>query len=310
MDTIPAQPVQEIPVQQTPIVSPPPQKTNFRKFFNLSSWIILFALLPLTVLIFLSQNTIPGDLFYPVKRSLENVILAAASVNPATKAAFRTDLTETRFKEAQSLVVSKSNASGLTTFIDEVQTAQLEVTNLTNNTEKQKAEEKLLVKIDQYQNSLSTLEVKTQQNIIAYSPQENVLPTATPPPAVESPTVTSVQVQTTQKIPSPTPTIIPSPTPPVIITSQPSKQPSPTSIPTPTLTQIPTLVPTVAPTIVSQPENTQVTEQKRIVESIKDTKEKLDRIKKELEEKKMRRLEEGGENQKTDRENNVPNRQK
>ncbi len=254
MDTIPAQDIaQQIPVPQ------PPQKNNLRKFFNISSWVILFALLPLTVLIFLSQDSIPGDFFYPVKRGMENVILAAASVNPATRAAFTTDLTAARFKEAQSLVISKSNISGLSTFVDEVQAAQLEVTNLKNDTERKTLEEKLTVKIEEYQNGLSALSAKTEQNIIAYNPQENILPTSTPIP--------------------PTPTMTPSPAP-RIINAQLSPQPS--SAPIPTLT----IAPTIAANIQTTPqESAQVLEQKKIAQTIKETKINLEKIKKDLEEK-------------------------
>lgn len=270
-------PAQQIPTQPSAPIPPTPplnqpQKSNFRKFFNLSSWIILFALAPLTVLIFLSQDSIPGDLFYPVKRNLENVILAAASVSPATRAAFRTDLTEIRFKEAQSLVISKSNASGLSTFIDEVQSTQLEVTNLTSDTERKKAEEKLISKIEEYQNGLSTLQAKTEQNVITYNLAQNITLTSTPIP----------------------PTIAPSPAPKSSINqSQSLPQPSVTSIPTPTAIPLPTtsiptmtIVPTIASNIQTTPqESAEVLEQKKIVQTLKETKEQLHKIRKDLEEK-------------------------
>ncbi|MDO8621361.1 MAG: DUF5667 domain-containing protein [Candidatus Levybacteria bacterium] len=271
MDTFPTQDTaQQVPVQQVSLEpealnissdqqQPPQEKRSLRRFLNISTWIILFAFLPITVLIFLSQDSVPGDLFYPVKRGLENVVLAAASVNPATRVAFRTNLTETRFKEAQSLVLSKSNASGLSTFVDEVQGAQLEVTNLTSDTERKTAEEKLISKIDEYQNGLSTLQAKTEQNVISYQFQETVL-TPTPIP------------------PSPTPTAIPSPTP-RIVSSQSFPQPS--STPIPTITIVPTVVPITQAT---PSESTQVSEQKKIAETIKETKVTLDKIKKDLEE--------------------------
>ncbi|MEK7114811.1 MAG: DUF5667 domain-containing protein [Patescibacteria group bacterium] len=280
METFPAQEIstEPVPVQE-------PSQKSLRKLFNISSWIILFALLPITVLIFLSQDSIPGDLFYPVKRSLENVVLAAVSVNPATRAAFRTDLTETRFKEAQSLVVSKSNATGLFTFIDEVQSTQLEVTSLKNDTEREKLEEKLISKIEEYQTGLSTLQAKTEQNVITYQFQET--PISTPPPAEsnsapagESPTAALNQNQTPQNFLSPTPTFTPSPTP--TVTS------SPSSIQTSSLTSTPnstiTVVPTVVPTQVISPESMQVLEQKKIAQTLKETKEQLGKIKKDLEE--------------------------
>lgn len=286
-------PLEQVPAQPVamPTLSPvqePPQNKSFRKVFNISSWIILFALAPLTVLIFLSQDSIPGDFFYPVKRGMEGVILAAASVNPATRAAFRTDLTQARFKEAQSLVISKSNTSGLSTFIDEVQGTQLEVASLKNDTEREKAEEKLINKLEEYQAGLSTLETKTQQNIIAYQFQETVLPTSTPQPS------SLPQAQSLQGIPSATPTIIPSPILEAI-KNQPKSLPQPTStaIPLPTSAPLPSadaavsLVPTVPPTQVNPlpTANSEVVEQRRIAETIKETKEQLHKIRKDLEEK-------------------------
>ena len=292
MDTVPIPEALLGQVNQTVSVQPSQKKRSLKKFFNISSWVILFALLPVTVLIFLSQDTIPGDFFYPVKRGMENVILAAASVNPATRAAFRTDLTEARFKEAQSLVVSKANASGLTTFVDEVQTAKLEVTDLQSPIERQKAEERLATKIDEYQNGLSTLEAKTEQNIIAYQSQETPTPIA-PTSTLNSPSATPTLILT--------PTLTPTSTPTPAVNPLPSSKPRPsptliaTSIPIPTLT--------LAPTVVPQPENTQLTEQKKIAETIKDTKEKLDKIKKELEEKRKEREERRNEKNQKKNEN-------
>lgn len=289
--TQPVQPAE--PLVQGSIQKSPQQKVNLKKILNLGTWAILFALLPITVLIFLSQDSIPGDYFYPVKRGMENVILAAASINPAARTAFRTDLTEARFKEAQTLVISKANASGLSSFTDDVQAVQLEVTSLTNNTERAKAEDKLLAKIDQYQNSLSTLETKTERNIIAYQFQQT--PTSTPPPAGGLPTSVSNQSQTPQNLLSPTPTSMPLPTltpiPTLIPTSTPTllsssrTQPTPTLILTPTPIPTSTPSPTIAPTVPPQQENTQVAEQKKIAQTLKDTKEKLNKIKKDLEEK-------------------------
>ena len=271
MDSFPAQPT--INPVSSPAQTPPQQKRDLRKFSNLSSWIFLFAFLPITILIFLSQDTVPGDNFYPVKRGLENVILAAASVSPATRTAFKTDLTEARFKEAQSLVISKSNSSGLTTFIDEVQSTQVDVANLKSDTERGKAEEKLLAKIDQYQNSLSNLQTKTEQNLIAYSIQE-----------VPTPTSISTPSPITNKILTPTPTPLP------LSSSQLKSSPTPLPdggfVPTsiPTLTPIPTVAQIIT-TVPAQQDNIQITQREEIVQSLKDTKEKLDRIKKDLEEK-------------------------
>ena len=282
--------MEQIPVQQPTITpnsmqEPPQKKINIRKFFNISSWIILFALLPITVLIFLSQDSIPGDFFYPVKRSMENVILAAASVNPATRAAFRTDLTQARFKEAQSLVVSRSNASGLTTFVDEVRGTQLEVASLKNDAQRVKAEEKLAAKIQEYQNGLSTLETKTQQNIIAYQFQASPIPILIP---------TSITISTTTPVPTSTPVGQASSASSDASAPTPTLIPSPSSITSPlTSTQNPTITvaPTVVPTQVISPESVQVLEQKKIAQTIKETKISLEKIKKDLEENRKEKKE-------------------
>ncbi len=293
MDTISAQ---EIPSQQIPIQPEATfKKGSFRKFFNLSSWIVLFALLPITILIFLSQDSIPGDLFYPVKRGMENVILAAASVNPATRAAFRTDLTEARFKEAQSLVVSKSNAGGLSTFVDEVQSIQLEVVSLKSDTERKKAEEKLLVKIEKYQSGLSTLEAKTEQNIIAYQFQEIPSPTTIPRTSVTNLPSAAPTFALTSTL-TPTTTLMPTSTP----VKQASSASSEASAPT---------VAKTSPTVPPQPENTQVLEQKKIAQTLKETKEQLDKIKKDLEENR-RENKENREKRNENEKNDSSNRQK
>lgn len=312
------------PVQQ-PVIVPNStaqafqKKRDLRKFFNLSSWIFLFTFLPITVLIFLSQDSLPGDNFYPIKRGLENVILAAASVNPATRAAFRTDLTEARFKEAQSLVIAKANAGGLVSFADDVQAVQLEVTSLANDTERAKAEEKLLVKIDQYQNSLSNLQAKTEQNLIAYSHQG--APTSIPPTSAQN-LPSGIPTLTPSPTLIPTTTLMPTPAPvksfdPEFMTEEQASSPSPEAS-APTLTPIPT----AAPSIPIQQENTQVEQQEEIAQTIKETKTSLERIKKDIEEKRGKNKNENiqksagsSENKNQDKNNpdketEIPSRQK
>ncbi len=290
------------------------------KMLNIGLWVVLFFLAPPTALIFLSQNSIPGDTFYPVKRGMENIILAAASVSPATKAAFRTDLTETRFKEAQTLVLSKSNATGLSGFIDGVEAAQIEVLNLKNDTQKAKAQEKLISKINEYQNSLSILQLKTQQNI-PFTPIQTSAPTSnqqlspvpqnqkqqnfpSPSPSssltlISSPAPTVSAVSQTQISPTGKPTFAPSLTPtPLLLTPTPtqtpvfSPSPSSVSVLTPTPTPIPTLMPTLIPTEMTtiapnippaQSERARILEQKKIAQTLRETQSALDKIKKDLE---------------------------
>lgn len=248
---------------------------GLKKILSFFSWLTLFSLLPLTVLILISQNSIPGDLFYPVKRGLENVILAAASVNPATKVAFRTDLTERRFNEAAKMLLAKQDVSGLSDFIQEVETTQQAVDNLSNEADKEQLTEKLVSKIDEYQNKL------TQVQVQVVSPQTQIsLPTITfmPTPTsipTEIPTPTALPIQKVITTIVSAPTLIPTNTP----------TPLPTQTSTPTQIQVSPASNAVSPIPTASP----IPSSANVGIAISDTQKRLDEIKIRLLEKhKMR----------------------
>ncbi|MDP3726845.1 MAG: hypothetical protein Q8Q96_00845 [bacterium] len=240
-----------------------------RKIFNLTSWILLFTLAPFAVLAFLSQNSVPGDLFYPVKRGLEGIVLAAASASPATRVAFRTDLTERRFMEAQKLLLAKADTTALGSFILEVQSTQGEIDALSNVLENQQSSEKLIAKIDDYQVKLTQLQVQTQ---------------STTTPLVPSTKGDAGQPQTVQQQ-------VPSISGGGQAGQSAVQQNQTGSTPLPQSTN-PPQQPTVA--VQNPPSQTAMVspEQQRIVsETIVTTKIELERIKKDLEEKKREREE-------------------
>lgn len=229
-----------------------------RKIFNLTSWILLFTLAPFAVLIFLSQNSVPGDLFYPIKRGLEGIVLAAASASPATRVAFRTDLTERRFKEAERLLLAKADTSALDNFILEVQSTQEEVDALSSTLQKSQATEKLIAKIDDYQTKLAQLEIQTQGSLTPAVNQPPKTPQATvfqqqvlPPSGADQAGQSAVQ--------------------------------QPKVIPLPQSTN-----PPQQPTAAAQNPPAQ---QRNVSEKITTTKIELEKIKKDLEEKKREREE-------------------
>lgn len=229
-----------------------------KKFLDTFAWLALFLLAPFTLLILLSQNTVPGDLFYPVKRGLEGVILAAASASPATRVAFKTDLTERRFKEAEKLLLAKADASTLTSFVTEVQSTQTEIDALSNVLEKQQSSEKLIAKIDDYQVKLTQLQAQTQS-----SPQINQ------PQAVQQPQPTFQQTA-----PPPGGGGQAGQSAPLLQPTNPPQQP-----------EVAVQNPPVQITVAS-PE-----QQRMVSETIVTTKTELERIKKDLEEKKKEREE-------------------
>ena len=153
-----------------------------RKYLDLTTWIILFALLPFTVLIFLSQGSGPGDLFYPIKRGMENIILASASFSPSTKVAFRTDLTERRFKEAERLLLLQGETGSLTEFVGDVQIVQEELLKLSSFKDKKELSDKLIAKIDEYEVKLAQVQTRVEQAPAAAEPTQQIPPQVTPSP--------------------------------------------------------------------------------------------------------------------------------
>ncbi|MBI1919134.1 hypothetical protein HYS29_00925, partial [Candidatus Microgenomates bacterium] len=114
-----------------------------------TSYVLLFVLTPLAFLIMLSQNAIPGDLFYPAKRIFEKGILVAAAIHPTTRAMFHTNLSERRFYEAYTML-TRANTSGLDSFVEEIKTTQETIVTIVDSKQKQQLEEKLVAKIDEY----------------------------------------------------------------------------------------------------------------------------------------------------------------
>lgn len=233
-----------------------------RKFLNLTSWVLLFLFAPFTLLILLSQNSVPGDLFYPVKRGLEGIVLAAASASPATRVAFRTDLTERRFKEAQKLLLAKADTTALDSFILEVQSTQEEVDALSSTLQKSQATEKLIAKIDDYQVKLTQIQAQTQSSLQINQPQ--IVQQQAPPPSDSGQAGQSA---------------------PLLSSTNPPQQP------TVAVQNLPSQIAVASP------------EQQRVVsETIVTTKIELERIKKDLEEKKERHKEEREEKKEEQRE--------
>lgn len=234
-----------------PIISPqaetpPARKINIRKILDNSSWIALFTLTPLFFIAFLSQNSLPGDFLYPVKRGVENTILAAASVSPASKAAFHTDLADRRFTEAEKLLLSQADTAPLNDLVTQVESTQVAIDNVSDPVKKVELEEKVIAQIDTYQAKLTNTQIQIQPNYVPPSPT----------PSVEQ----------APEIPSSEPSSVPV----VVIPTQQVATPTPTSAPIPVVTSAPVVVPT-------QPD-----EQKVI--AIEDTKRKLEKVKKDLQE--------------------------
>lgn len=128
----------------------------WRLFSKIVAVGIIILLFP-TGLVLASQNAIPGDMTYPIKRSLENAITAVVSLHPATSAYFKTDLSKRRFKETMALIKRGDNITRpLNDLVLQTKSAADSVKNLSDTARRKQLTDTLLQQIDEYNQSLSS----------------------------------------------------------------------------------------------------------------------------------------------------------
>ncbi len=185
--------------------------------------ILAVVLFPPAVLAFISNNAVPGDRTYPIKRTLEAGILAVASVNPTTKAWFSVQRSNRRFQESVALITiaSKSNSNHITTSLNELvsqtQSAANQVRSVDNSSSRKQLTVNLKTDIKKYDEELSRIVHQTQTTLPppAASVQVTPSPTATSQSgsAGSTPTPSSSVGPTPTPTPTPRATLAPSPTP-------------------------------------------------------------------------------------------------
>lgn len=133
-----------------------------------------------------SNNAVPGDLTYPVKRGLEDIIYGAASLNPTTKAWFAGARSDRRFQEVTALIAQGKEAKqGLSELVEQTQMAAIQINQVSDPIQKEKLISQLSDSISRYDTGLAQISQKTTQ-----PPATTVEPpSASPAPAVTTPTV-------------------------------------------------------------------------------------------------------------------------
>ena len=210
------------------------------KIINTILLIIAILLFPPSALALISNNAVPGDTIYPLKRVLENGIIVLASVNPTTKAWFATARSDRRFEEYEILVgQGKSTDESLNELVAQADVAASQIAEVSDSTQKATLIEKLSGSLEKYDSTLkqlseaptSTPQNNTSTSVVSTSPR----PTNSISPG---PSATGVTV-----IPSATPGFkspLPSSSAPSPIVVQPTK---PTSVPASSVVPSPSSVP-------------------------------------------------------------------
>lgn len=175
------------------------------KIVSTLALIIMLLLFPPAVLITISQNAIPGEKMYPLKRKLEDIVLDIASYNPTTKAYFALAQSQRRFEETQALLARGDIAgANLQELVTQTSTALSDIKKVENNTSKEQLISKLTDSVDEYNKGLerserlisSNSETQTVASSPVLSPKPNsdhtvtepkASPVASPSPGQETP---------------------------------------------------------------------------------------------------------------------------
>lgn len=262
------------------------------KLFSIISLVLAIVLFPPAALALVSNNAVPGDATYPIKRALEDGIFAVASLNPTTKAWFAAARSDRRFKEFTTLVAQgKKGGETLNELVEQTQVAANQIAQVNDEGQKQQLIEQLSQSIKKYDLGLQQVSSSAPSDTTPFSYTEAVrdLPQVTAGPVqsesapqqptpvevVSRPTIRPQPGQTLAPAVHPTPRPIPAPGGGAGSTSTSQPTPAPTT-PTP----IPR--PTPAPT----PRPADADRQRQIDEARK----KLEEIKKKLEEEQKQRL--------------------
>lgn len=258
------------------------------KLLSLISLILTIVLFPPAVLALISNNAVPGDRTYPIKRSLENIILAAVSINPNTKAAFSQTRSDRRYKEFSALIAKGKETTGaLNDLVEQTDMALSTISQVTNPQEKERLIAQLSSSIERYDVGLQDASSSESTIALAQQPAETtaLADSSLPDNKVEqtpSPVVTAIARRETSTS-QPSPTLIPRPT----ATTTP--RPTATSHPTPS----PSLQPTPGSSSTAQPTPTPVLKrdeeaQRQRNREIEEARRRLEEIGRQLEQERRR----------------------
>lgn len=203
---------------------------------------IIFAILffPPATLALISNNAVPGDATYPIKRGLEEVILKIASVTPQSKTWFSIQRSDRRFEESKILLIAGKTQSSdsLEELVAQTQLVAEEISQIQDPVKKEELTKQLTSEIKKYDEGLE----KVKQEISSIPAPSSPPETSTPIPSqtIVSPKP-SAHPQPTSIQPSPTvkPTSRPSASPTIQPTTRPTSTPLPTSTPQPSSSPAP-----------------------------------------------------------------------
>lgn len=227
------------------------------KIFSLLTIILTIVLFPPAVLAYISQDAVPGDTTYPIKRKLEDGILLASGIHPTTRAWFSVTRSNRRFVESKKLFSKgKASTKNLKELLVQTNQAAKQIQQIKDPKQKAELVKKYQDSVKEYKEALK----KEENQLIAKRGDQPAGGTNSPNPGETNPTTTSPAPAGSSPNPRPSPSAsgrgaAPSPTSASTLSSprpspslSASVRPTPTSATTRTVTPTPTPTPTLRPT--------------------------------------------------------------
>lgn len=146
------------------------------RLLSIATLILVIVLSPPAALAVVSNNAVPGDATYPIKRGMEDAIYTVASLNPVTKAWFAKARSDRRFQEITVLLTQGKKASQtLDELVKQTQTAADQIDKVSDSTQKAKLINQLSDSISKYNEGLA----QTSKTKPVTAPSVNTTPVPT-----------------------------------------------------------------------------------------------------------------------------------
>lgn len=135
------------------------EKFYYGRIINRIGIAIMMALMVPSVAIAVTWNTLPGEKFYPVKRTLEKIALMVVGDNFELKTEVQAQLVAQRFEESQAVTSSDQMVVALAELSTQVEAAKLEILVRNENSNEAVTKEKaakLAKKLKEYEAKLES----------------------------------------------------------------------------------------------------------------------------------------------------------
>lgn len=157
--------------------------------------ILSIVLFPPATLAVISNDAVPGDATYPIKRFLEDGIFTIASITPVTKAWFASARSDRRFQEITVLLNrGKSIKETLSELVEQTQTASTQIDRVKDSSQKKQLINKLSTSIEKYDQGLKKVSQNKQPLVLPPAPT----PVSPPKQSQPQPTILPAQDQSVE----------------------------------------------------------------------------------------------------------------